>query len=139
MQELDAPDNRPSVERDGSVRRETTGTRRWFDERSESKSQELDTPQQTEQSDGCRSASCRTGLGAGATSGASRKAQELDTPPTDPSEAGWTGLEPAASGVTGRRSNQLNYHPDVHLLPTVARALVVPASRGWWAIQDSNL
>ena len=26
--------------------------------------------------------------------------------------AGWTGLEPAASGVTGRRSNQLNYHPD---------------------------
>ena len=25
--------------------------------------------------------------------------------------AGWTGLEPAASGVTGRRSNQLNYHP----------------------------
>jgi putative transposase len=27
--------------------------------------------------------------------------------------AGWTGLEPAASGVTGRRSNQLNYHPKV--------------------------
>ena len=26
--------------------------------------------------------------------------------------AGWTGLEPAASGVTGRRSNQLNYDPD---------------------------
>ncbi len=26
-------------------------------------------------------------------------------------EAGWTGLEPAASGVTGRRYNQLNYHP----------------------------
>ena len=25
--------------------------------------------------------------------------------------AGWTGLEPAASGVTGRRSNQLNYAP----------------------------
>ena len=25
--------------------------------------------------------------------------------------AGWTGLEPATSGVTGRRSNQLNYHP----------------------------
>ena len=25
--------------------------------------------------------------------------------------AGWTGLEPAASGVTGRRYNQLNYHP----------------------------
>ena len=26
--------------------------------------------------------------------------------------AGSTGLEPAASGVTGRRSNQLNYHPN---------------------------
>ena len=25
--------------------------------------------------------------------------------------AGSTGLEPAASGVTGRRSNQLNYNP----------------------------
>ena len=25
--------------------------------------------------------------------------------------AGWTGLEPATSDVTGRRSNQLNYHP----------------------------
>ena len=25
--------------------------------------------------------------------------------------AGWTGLEPATSCVTGRRSNRLNYHP----------------------------
>ena len=25
--------------------------------------------------------------------------------------AGWTGLEPAASAVTGRRYNQLNYYP----------------------------
>ena len=25
--------------------------------------------------------------------------------------AGRTGIEPATSGVTGRRSNQLNYHP----------------------------
>jgi hypothetical protein len=25
--------------------------------------------------------------------------------------AGWKGLEPSASGVTGRRYNQLNYHP----------------------------
>ncbi len=28
--------------------------------------------------------------------------------------AGWTGLEPATSCVTGRRSNQLNYHPFNH-------------------------
>ncbi len=27
--------------------------------------------------------------------------------------AGATGLEPAASGVTGRRSNQLNYAPEL--------------------------
>ena len=27
--------------------------------------------------------------------------------------AGSTGLEPAASGVTGRRSNQLNYDPEL--------------------------
>ena len=26
-----------------------------------------------------------------------------------------TGLEPAASGVTGRRYNQLNYHPNMFL------------------------
>ena len=29
--------------------------------------------------------------------------------------AGETGLEPAASGVTGRRYNQLNYSPMKHL------------------------
>jgi hypothetical protein len=39
--------------------------------------------------------------------------------------AGWTGLEPATSDVTGRRSNQLNYHP-----AKVGKA---------WAVQDSNL
>ena len=38
--------------------------------------------------------------------------------------AGSTGLEPAASGVTGRRSNQLNYDPKESC---------------WWAVQDSNL
>ena len=27
--------------------------------------------------------------------------------------AGWTGLEPATFCVTGRRSNQLSYHPVV--------------------------
>ena len=32
--------------------------------------------------------------------------------------AGWTGLEPAASAVTGRRYNQLNYHPANNLSKT---------------------
>ena len=32
--------------------------------------------------------------------------------------AGTTGLEPATSDVTGRRSNQLNYVPVVALLPS---------------------
>ena len=41
--------------------------------------------------------------------------------------AGTTGLEPATSDVTGRRSNQLNYHPEEH------------PSAVWWAVQGSNL
>ena len=32
--------------------------------------------------------------------------------------AGSTGLEPAASGVTGRRYNRLNYDPDMPLNST---------------------
>ena len=34
-------------------------------------------------------------------------------PKGERSLAGSTGLEPAASGVTGRRSNQLNYDPNL--------------------------
>ncbi len=69
--------------------------------------------------------------------------------------AGWTGLEPAASGVTGRRSNQLNYHPKLWMrtakgsplsrfspavpgLPAGARRHK-PSGEGWWAVQGSNL
>ena len=42
--------------------------------------------------------------------------------------AGATGLEPAASCVTGRRSNQLNYAPAFHSFLTLPiRALQCPA------------
>ena len=40
--------------------------------------------------------------------------------------AGPKGLEPSTSGVTGRRSNQLNYDP-----------AIVP-SQGWWEVGDLN-
>ena len=64
-----------------------------------------------------------------------------------------TGLEPAASGVTGRRSNQLSYTPPYNLLPT---SVVGVAGRScntglvgcqvesnisplqWWAVTGSN-
>ena len=40
--------------------------------------------------------------------------------------AGWTGLEPAASGVTGRRYNQLNYHPNREAFVTHSPPFVQP-------------
>ena len=42
--------------------------------------------------------------------------------------AGSTGLEPAASGVTGRRYNRLNYDPDYWLLKAEPFAPVTLAS-----------
>jgi integrase len=48
--------------------------------------------------------------------------------------AGWTGLEPAASGVTGRRYNQLNYHPK-----RVFFLLRSNLCLAWWAGQGLNL
>jgi hypothetical protein len=39
--------------------------------------------------------------------------------------AEWTGLEPATPGVTGRYSNQLNYHSLTGL-------------RMWWVLRGSN-
>ena len=42
--------------------------------------------------------------------------------------AEWTGLEPATLGVTGRYSNQLNYHSGV----------VFHAINAWWVLRGSN-
>ncbi len=77
--------------------------------------------------------------------------------------AGPTRLELATSGVTGRRSNQLNYDPasyeasgphirasgdgeSVQAAPTWPLSPEATAARrggrtsaGWWAVQDSNL
>ena len=43
--------------------------------------------------------------------------------------AEWTGLEPATPGVTGRYSNQLNYHSDGK-----SRFPTMP----WWVLRGSN-
>ena len=69
--------------------------------------------------------------------------------------AGSTGLEPAASGVTGRRSNQLNYDPNGAITQLVNGEFgnwwitftnspifqnhQLPGISLWWAVQDSNL
>ena len=73
--------------------------------------------------------------------------------------AGSTGLEPAASGVTGRRSNQLNYDPLKRSRTALTNANAdvgpgcqsspgliaapLPSARATflpeWAVQDSNL
>ena len=40
--------------------------------------------------------------------------------------AEWTGLEPATPGVTGRYSNQLNYHSKVYALLVGADGIEPP-------------
>ena len=47
--------------------------------------------------------------------------------------AEWTGLEPATPGVTGRYSNQLNYHSKNRLWRDAAlpgKSCTVPAYKG---------
>jgi hypothetical protein len=48
--------------------------------------------------------------------------------------AGVTGLEPAASGVTGRRSNQLSYTPNLSLHPRGSVDVTTPPG----GCQDMN-
>ncbi len=55
--------------------------------------------------------------------------------------AGSTGLEPAASGVTGRRYNHLNYDPksDMHFSVSDRLETMTVPNQIWWAKQGSNL
>ncbi len=39
--------------------------------------------------------------------------------------AEWTGLEPATPGVTGRYSNQLNYHSKLHIIVVQAHTIAL--------------
>ncbi len=41
--------------------------------------------------------------------------------------AEWTGLEPATPGVTGRYSNQLNYHSRMYYICSLLQACIVYA------------
>ena len=50
--------------------------------------------------------------------------------------ARWTRLELATPCVTGRYSNQLNYH---RMCVEESKLSVVFAVVKWWALQDSNL
>ena len=49
--------------------------------------------------------------------------------------AEWTGLEPATPGVTGRYSNQLNYHSWQEALPALYELQVLQT---WRPYGDSN-
>ena len=48
--------------------------------------------------------------------------------------AGTTGLEPATSDVTGRRSNQLNYDSAIRNFSTTQLSSI----ETWWAVLGSN-
>src|SRR6185436_17050303 len=55
--------------------------------------------------------------------------------------AEWTGLEPATPGVTGRYSNQLNYHSircSQRLLRIPHNARGTAARHVWWVLRGSN-
>jgi hypothetical protein len=52
--------------------------------------------------------------------------------------AGWTGLEPAAFAVTGRRDNQLHHHPRITILNVLsAEVNVRSVISGVWRRQNT--
>ena len=51
--------------------------------------------------------------------------------------AEWTGLEPATPGVTGRYSNQLNYHSN-QVKPTRIATPTCCYFSVWWVLTGSN-
>ena len=51
--------------------------------------------------------------------------------------AEWTGLEPATPGVTGRYSNQLNYHSKTFAAHYTATSTALP-DFFWWVLTGSN-
>jgi len=57
--------------------------------------------------------------------------------------AEWTGLEPATPGVTGRYSNQLNYHSKLHIYTLLRKVGVIRSDTAmhsdvWRPQGDSN-
>ena len=68
------------------------------------------------------SATCQSSCHVARSGRSRRSSEQRKLPVPGNSRAGATGLEPATSGVTGRRSNQLNYAPRaVRLYRQVAR------------------
>jgi hypothetical protein len=49
-----------------------------------------------------------------------------------------TGLEPATSGVTGRHSNQLNYHSNKGYSKTQKKTIMALRHNLWRSGRDSN-
>ena len=56
-----------------------------------------------------------------------QKGAEVSAPFSELAE--WTGLEPATPGVTGRYSNQLNYHSSSCSIATPQRGRTIPVCR----------
>ena len=52
--------------------------------------------------------------------------------------AEWTGLEPATPGVTGRYSNQLNYHSALSFAQVLTKAGIIHEIRSLFPVVDKK-